>query len=147
MNDEIKNVSLSFCCDKDWKSMRTVDEQRKFCESCKLNVIDFTKANADQFKAAMQSSSRVCGRFKRSQMSESFLKYAASVVVASSISMSCSPVEEPTKPEPAQIDNEIAPAQPLELEEYDLVGIVISTDSTTTEIEPPYINPDSMVVL
>lgn len=142
MSNEIKNVTLSFCCDKDWQTMRTVDEQKRFCASCKHNVIDFTKANNDQLREALQTSSRVCGRFKRSQMSDTFLKYAASVVLASSVSISCSPVEEPLQPPEAPVIEE-----PIDFgEELQLMGVLATEpDSLNKEHYAPYfdIEPDS----
>ncbi|MBI1770731.1 MAG: hypothetical protein HY015_00375 [Bacteroidetes bacterium] len=79
---EIKNVRLSFCCQEDWKSFKSIDERTRFCQSCKHQVVDFTNGTQSDFDLAMNSGKKVCGRFKRSQMNEAFLKLAAATVVA-----------------------------------------------------------------
>ena len=109
--------------------MRTVDEQKKFCDSCQHHVIDFTKAESNQLAMALQSNNRVCGRFKRSQMSESVLKYAATVVVASSVAIGCSPTEEPV-----QTQEVTQPMIEKLLEDF-LTGIVIYDSAKIEELK------------
>lgn len=141
MENKIQNVSLSFCCKEEWNTFKTVDERRRFCGSCKHNVIDFTKATQKELDHVLKSGARVCGRFTASQMSETFLRYAASaVVVASAISISCEkPVEmnrskTVESPVPALI-----PLLPPPEEEHYVMGAVImpldSLNSSTDSLE------------
>lgn len=108
MEKEIKNVSLSFCCKEDWNSFTSIDERTRFCGSCKHKVVDFTNANDAEFTQLLNSNQKICGRFKRSQMSESFLKMAASLVIAASTSsISCTHQENVTPQVPEQESSEI----------------------------------------
>ena len=105
MNQSIKNVSLSLECSEDWDSFKTVGDS-KFCEKCKHAVIDFSNATqAELDEKAKSSQGHLCGRFKISQLSSEFLKYAAaSAIVASSLSsISCSPeIIEPKNVKPME---------------------------------------------
>jgi hypothetical protein len=77
----IKNVSLTYACGKNWNDMIEVAGGR-FCDSCQHVVHDFTNKSDCELKKILQQNSRVCGKFKLSQMSADFLKYAAATVVA-----------------------------------------------------------------
>ena len=77
MENEIRDVRLSFCCREDWDSFKSIDERTRFCQLCKNQVVDFTNATQSDFNVAMGSGKKICGRFKRSQMNEAFLKLAA----------------------------------------------------------------------
>jgi hypothetical protein len=58
----------------------------KFCDICQYLVIDFTKLTQKEFDNAVRNSpGRLCGRFKQSQMSPRFLRYAAVTAVATSL--------------------------------------------------------------
>jgi hypothetical protein len=116
MEKEIKNVSLSFCCQEDWNSFASIDERARFCASCKHKVIDFTNANASEFNQLINSGQKICGRFKRSQMSESFLKMAAAslVMAASATSIRCTEQE-----------NVIPQVRKEESVEIELTGIIM----------------------
>ncbi len=135
MESNIKNVSLSFCCKEDWQSFPTIDERTRFCGSCKHKVIDFTNADQVALQQAFQSGHRVCGRFKSSQMNQSFLKLAAaSLIVAASTSViSCAP--EHMDPQPG------VPPLP-KMEDFELMGDIAFTgmvieviDSTEVKID------------
>src|SRR5260221_10600512 len=82
MENASNNVRLSFCCPEDWSRFKSIDERTRFCQSCKHQVVDFTNATQSDFDRAMNSGGKACGRFKRSQMNEAFLKLAAAAVVA-----------------------------------------------------------------
>lgn len=98
MENEIRNVRLSYCCKKDWNSFTRIDERTRHCDSCQHEVVDFTEATQSEFDQAMNSGKKVCGRFKQSQMNESFLKLAAaSLVVAASASCSQEKSEPPPR--------------------------------------------------
>jgi hypothetical protein len=132
MEDKIKNVALSFCCKKDWNSFSTIDERKRFCGSCKHNVVDFTKATQKEFDDAMKSGTRVCGRFTRSQMGETFLKYAAATVVATAAALTVSCETEVVDVRPTE-----AVAVPVDEGEHEstLMGFVILTDSITMPLD------------
>lgn len=82
MSKEIKGVSLSFACEGDWEGMQAT-EKGKFCSQCSKHVHDFTDKTADDLQLALaEHKGKLCGRFRRSQLSDSFLKYAASAFIA-----------------------------------------------------------------
>jgi len=146
MKNEIKNVNLSFCCKEDWSSFKSIDERTRFCQSCKHQVVDFTKATQSDFDEAMNAGKKVCGRFKRSQMSETFLKLAAAVTVAaSSAALTNCAKEKSIEPQ--------APVQTITTETVDeeLMGDIVvgiteippQFDSTSLRIIPKII-PDSL---
>jgi hypothetical protein len=59
-----------------------------FCDKCSRTVLDFTdKTGRELDEALKKSPGNVCGRFKKSQMSDRFLKYAAAAVVVTSMAM------------------------------------------------------------
>ena len=90
MENEIKNVRLSFACSEDWHKFKTIDDRTRLCGSCKCKVVDFTRATRDEFDREMNSGKKVCGRFKTSQLNESFLKVAAaSLIAVSATAVSC----------------------------------------------------------
>jgi protein TonB len=93
MSKPIRNIKLAFPCTEDWSKMSNT-EKGKFCETCKNQVIDFRSKTMEELKAEVAySTSRICGRFNRSQLSSPFLKYAASALIASSLVIS-SPAQE-----------------------------------------------------
>ena len=120
MENEIKNVRLSFCCKEDWSRFKNIDERTRFCQSCKHRVVDFTNATQSDFDQAMNSGEKVCGRFKRSQMSEAFLKLAAASVVAaaSSALVNCT-TEKSVEPQVPVLTT------PFEPHEHELMGDVL----------------------
>jgi hypothetical protein len=79
--DKIKNISLSYACERNWNDMKEVAGGR-FCDGCQHVVHDFTTQSDCHLKKMLSENTRVCGRFKRSQMSAGFLKYAAATVIA-----------------------------------------------------------------
>jgi TonB family protein len=76
---KIKNVSLEFKCSEKL-------DQHLFCSKCSNVVIDFTKKESEDLEKEINISQKpVCGIFNKSQLSEAFLKYAASTFVATSL--------------------------------------------------------------
>lgn len=94
MENQISNVCLSFQCPMPWASMQAVNSRERFCSQCHLAVMDFSNATQEELNEKLKTSSgRVCGRFKRSQMSGDYLiRMAAAVAMTSAIA--CTP--EPT---------------------------------------------------
>lgn len=118
----IKNVSLSYACEKNWNSMEEVAGGR-FCDSCQHVVHDFTNQSDCELKKILNQNARVCGKFKRSQMSTDFLKYAAATLIAASglAINSCS-------------EEEIVPTFPIEnIPGIEPEEVRIGLDSTETE--------------
>ena len=59
------------------------DGRNSICDKCSHCVHDFTESNADELINILDGSSElVCGKFKKSQLGEVFLKYAASTIIA-----------------------------------------------------------------
>jgi hypothetical protein len=142
MQNEIKNTRLSFCCQEDWNGFKTVDKRTRFCSSCKHQVVDFTNASQNEFNDALNSGKSICGRFKRSQVSESFLKLAvASLAVTASVaSVSCT--ENSIEPHPPLQTN---PIKTVETEDTTviLMGMVAFHDSVTDRIKLPGVVSDT----
>ena len=81
---DIQNVQLGFSCPIKREEM-TKTTKGHFCSGCSKEVIDFTDKSQEDLKEMMKSSKgKVCGSFKTSQLSQSFLKYAAATAIASS---------------------------------------------------------------
>lgn len=102
MKSNITNVALSFLCPQDWNSMENRSNER-FCKSCNRGVKDFRNATQEDLEHELsQSNGRVCGRFKKSQMSSTFLKYAATTALLTTLN-GCTPeqitpaVEQPSE--------------------------------------------------
>jgi hypothetical protein len=71
----------------------------KFCDICQYLVIDFTKLTQKEFDNAVRNSpGRLCGRFKQSQMSPRFLRYAAVTVMTASVLAPTSCMQEDALP-------------------------------------------------
>lgn len=135
MENKIKNVSLSFCCKKDWNTFKTIDERKRFCDSCQHNVVDFTTATQTELDDALKSGERVCGRFTAVQLSDTFRKYAASTVVAAAAILSTS-CEKPVNVKPLDPPELAVPEELPALEEHEFVtmGIVfIPRDSVAID--------------
>ena len=132
MKDDIKNVRLSFQCPQDWNCMKETTAKERFCANCKHAVKDFTKSNQQELAAAIGGgTTRVCGRFTRSQLSSEFLKYAAASVLGASLLTACeTPAIEPTPPAEIQMpfgpegeEMEIWMGEVMEIEKLDTLRI------------------------
>ena len=77
----IKNVSLEFSCTEKLGD-------KLFCDKCSHSVVDFTAKTNEELQEEINKSLRpVCGIFKKSQLSDQFLKYAAATFIATSLTM------------------------------------------------------------
>jgi hypothetical protein len=128
MKDPIKNVELSFACPEKWENLVDAGDN-KMCLKCKHLVVDFTKLSKEEFDDAVRKApGRLCGRFKQSQMSPRFLKYAAATAMVASVlaPTSCGPDDM------FPAEEQTPPPQP-ELIEYHTVGIVFTPDTIVHE--------------
>ena len=61
-------LSIAEPCDKNWANMQP-DEQGRFCNSCKKDVIDFTVMdNKEMYNTILKSDANICGRFNQLQL-------------------------------------------------------------------------------
>ncbi len=60
-------------CHEDWDAM-TKNEQGRHCQVCSKTVVDFTNKSSEEIGAiiAENASSKLCGRFKTTQLDESY---------------------------------------------------------------------------
>jgi protein TonB len=78
---KIKNVTLEFACQEKL-------DDKLFCHKCAHRVIDFTTKTNDELQEEINKSIKpVCGIFKKSQLSDQFLKYAAATFIATSLTI------------------------------------------------------------
>lgn len=78
---DIAHINLAFPCKQAWDEMKS-DGRNSICDKCSHCVHDFTESNADELANTLGGSSGlVCGRFKKSQLGETFLRYAASTAI------------------------------------------------------------------
>lgn len=77
----IQNVSLEFSCPEKLSG-------NLFCNKCSRTVIDFTNKTCAELSEINKSLKPVCGIFRKSQLSEQFLKYAAVTFIATSTAIS-----------------------------------------------------------
>jgi leucyl aminopeptidase len=142
MKDPITNVCVSFQCPMDWKQLQEKSNTERFCTKCQHAVKDFTNASKQEFEEVIAASpTRVCGRFRKSQMDIGYLKrIAATVVVAASI-VACTP--EPLQPSPM----ETAISKDVMEEEEIFLGIFLEvTELDTLHFENKKIVTDSSTI-
>jgi hypothetical protein len=76
-----RKVTIEFNCVENM-------DAKLFCEKCSHNVIDFrNKTSRELNEEIKRSQVPVCGIFKKSQLSDQFLKYAAATFIATSLTM------------------------------------------------------------
>jgi len=134
MSKPITNVTLKFPCTEDWNKMDTSSGER-ICSRCQHKVVDFTNMSDEEYQLHLKNAQHVCGRFKKSQLSSEFLKYAAATIIAASAlgATSCDTVE------PAQVET-IPTTETEEIAiEFVTVGIPIPPpfDTTAVYLDPP----------
>lgn len=79
---DIKNVQLGFSCPFKVEDM-VPTENGRYCSGCSKEVIDFTHKSQSELQSAISSSKTgICGSFKPSQLTDSFLKLAAATALA-----------------------------------------------------------------
>ena len=61
-------VSIPEPCNEDWSKM-TPYNNGKYCDKCKLTVVDFTSMSEQQIQQYLLNRQYVCGRFNESQLS------------------------------------------------------------------------------
>lgn len=77
----IKNVTLEFNCTEKLGD-------KLFCDKCSHSVVDFTTKTTEELQEQINKSLRpVCGIFKKSQLSDQFLRYAAATFIATSLTI------------------------------------------------------------
>ena len=119
MSNEIRNVTLSFPCREEWEKFEVVPGGR-LCTNCQHVVRDFRDCSMTELKEALKSGQRVCGRFRKDQLSPTFLK-AAAVALAMTTATAC----ETELPKPA---NE------TQVESIELTGDVEVIEETVTTL-------------
>jgi hypothetical protein len=78
---KIKNITLEFHCPESLN-------EKLYCDRCSHRVIDFTNKTDKELRTEIEKSNRpVCGLFKKSQLSNQFLKYAAATFIATSLTV------------------------------------------------------------
>jgi TonB-like protein len=111
---DIKDVVLQFPCPLRKESF---DKNTKgyYCDKCSSEVIDFSGKSLNELRCEMEKSEKpVCGIFKKSQLSDHFIKYAAAAFFVSSTLTFQSIAQEKTKIDPdptlrANVDEETEP--------------------------------------
>lgn len=79
--DEITGITLAFHCPVE-------PDERLYCHRCKHRLLDFTEtADGDIANAVRAVNGTVCGKFKKSQMSNQFLRYAATAMIVTTIAL------------------------------------------------------------
>jgi TonB family protein len=74
-----KKVTLEFACPEKL-------DDKLFCEKCAHHLVDFRGCTPEEIQDTVnKTDGRVCGIFKKSQLSDQFLKYAAATFIASSL--------------------------------------------------------------
>ena len=115
---DIKNVTLEFHCPEKLSD-------KLFCDKCSHKIIDFTNKTEKELSKEIGKSSRpVCGLFKKSQLSDQFLKYAAATFIATSLIV-------PTLGQELQRNSLLKACEKIESESEDEVflGVIIETQA------------------
>src|SRR6478609_5656360 len=114
----IKNVTLEFNCTEKLND-------KLFCDKCSHSVVDFTTKTNDELQEEINKSLRpVCGIFKKSQLSDQFLKYAAATFVATSLTI-------PTLgQEIIKVDSLWQACEKMKAEEVEIfLGVIVETQA------------------
>lgn len=78
---EIKGTNLGFHCPVE-------PDEQLFCHRCRRQILDFTdKSAGDLEKAVRAANGPVCGKFRKSQLSDQFLKYAATAMIVTTMAV------------------------------------------------------------
>lgn len=136
----LTNVCLSFSCPMKWDEMKSISNAKRHCQQCQRVVTDFRNASQQEFDVAIkESGGHLCGRFKKSQLSASFL---AKIATAAAL-VACN-TEQPVKPDhtkesPGIFLNEFAPDTTFVTDTtgIELTGIVFIPDSLDLENHLP----------
>ena len=84
---KIKNVNLEFSCPENFESMESTPLGFN-CSKCSKELIDFREKSDKEIQQITSiSTNPICGVFKRTQMSQGFLKYAAATFIASATAL------------------------------------------------------------
>jgi hypothetical protein len=115
----IKNVTLAFRC-----SEKLTGELS--CNKCCHKVVDFRNKTAAELQADIDRATRpVCGIFKKSQLSEHFLKYAATTTfLATSLAV-------PAREKEISINDSLLIANEIQfkIEESTFLGFVVESQA------------------
>jgi hypothetical protein len=67
----MKNIHIPEPCHENWADF-TPTEKGGFCQSCSIDVIDFSNKTPDEVKQILKANAgkHMCGRFKKSQLEE-----------------------------------------------------------------------------
>ena len=63
-------ISIPHPCNQNWNQMQP-NEKGRYCNTCKLTVVDFTKMSNEEIKTYLLNKSYVCGRFDCTQLDKS----------------------------------------------------------------------------
>lgn len=66
----MEEIFIQKPCDAGWKNM-TPNSEGRFCDSCSLTVVDFTKMTNEEISAYFmkKAGERVCGHYRNDQIS------------------------------------------------------------------------------
>lgn len=89
--NEITGITLAFHC-----PMKP--DGRLYCHRCKHTVLDFTKSvEGDLAQAVQAANGTVCGKFKKSQMSIQFFRYATTAMIVTTMALPVVAQEKPNE--------------------------------------------------
>lgn len=75
---KVKNINLAFSCTE----KVDLEKGESFCSKCQNSVHDFREYSKAQLEEKLKNSTTpICGKFRKSQLDKKFLKYAASTAI------------------------------------------------------------------
>lgn len=81
----MKKISLAFRCSENRDSLQ-MKNGTYACHKCAHQVLDFTQKSQDEVHDRInKSAGRICGIFKRSQLSQRFLRYGTASFIAATV--------------------------------------------------------------
>lgn len=79
---KIEHINLEFNCIENRNTLEETGNGYN-CEKCSKHVVDFTNKSDEELQRIISESFEpVCGIFKRSQLSQKFIRYAAATFIA-----------------------------------------------------------------
>lgn len=136
MTNEILNVTLAFPCREDWDKFEVVPGGR-LCAKCTHIVRDFRDCSIAELQQAMNSGQRICGRFRKDQLSPSFLKAAAVVAVMTSATACESDIPTPAIDQPKVESIEMMGDLEVIEETVTILGIVVEGEADSVKNDSP----------
>lgn len=126
---EKKNINLEFSCPENLNSMEPTAHGFN-CAKCSKELIDFRDKSDEEIQWIISNSLKpICGVFKRTQMSQQFLRYAAATFIATASAFNLN--AQTNELDSLELEHAIDSLLDTEFEDNDIpfLGIIVETQA------------------